>query len=80
MNAIDVSGLRVEATGGGAEIVADVAFSVASGEVVGLVAEGLSNEEIAEYLGVSTRSVARDWLHAQAWLRRELIGEKPDKS
>ena len=33
---------------------------------------GLSNEEIAEYLGVSTRSVTRDWLHAQAWLRREL--------
>lgn len=33
---------------------------------------GLSNEEIAEYLEVSTRSVTRDWLHARSWLRREL--------
>jgi RNA polymerase sigma factor (TIGR02999 family) len=33
---------------------------------------GLSNPEIAEYLGVSTRSVTRDWLHARTWLRREL--------
>jgi RNA polymerase sigma factor (TIGR02999 family) len=33
---------------------------------------GLSNEEVAEYLVTSTRSVERDWLHAQAWLRREL--------
>jgi RNA polymerase sigma factor (TIGR02999 family) len=38
---------------------------------------GLSNEEIAEYLGVSTRSVTRDWLHARTWLRREL-SERPD--
>jgi RNA polymerase sigma factor (TIGR02999 family) len=37
---------------------------------------GLSNEEIAEYLSVSTRSVTRDWLYARSWLRRELaIGE-----
>ena len=33
---------------------------------------GLSNEEIAAFLGVSTRSVTRDWLHARTWLRREL--------
>jgi RNA polymerase sigma factor (sigma-70 family) len=33
---------------------------------------GLSNEEIAQCLGVSRRSVAREWLHAQTWLRREL--------
>jgi RNA polymerase sigma-70 factor (ECF subfamily) len=33
---------------------------------------GLSTEEIATFLGVSTRSVARDWLHARIWLRREL--------
>jgi RNA polymerase sigma-70 factor (ECF subfamily) len=33
---------------------------------------GLSNAEIAEVIGVSTRSVARDWLHARSWLRREL--------
>lgn len=44
MNAIDVADLRVEATGGGAEIVADVAFSVASGEVVGLVGESGSGK------------------------------------
>ena len=44
MNAIDVSDLRVEATGGGAEIVADVAFSVASGEVLGLVGESGSGK------------------------------------
>jgi RNA polymerase sigma factor (TIGR02999 family) len=33
---------------------------------------GLSNDEIAGFLGVSTRSVTRDWLHARTWLRREL--------
>jgi RNA polymerase sigma factor (TIGR02999 family) len=33
---------------------------------------GLSNEEIAAFLGVSTRTVTRDWLHARTWLRREL--------
>jgi RNA polymerase sigma factor (TIGR02999 family) len=33
---------------------------------------GLSNEEIGQSLGVSSRSVAREWLHAQTWLRREL--------
>jgi RNA polymerase sigma-70 factor (ECF subfamily) len=41
---------------------------------------GLSNEEIAEFLGVSTRSVTRDWLHAQAWLRRELSGAQPEST
>jgi len=44
MNAIDVSNLRVETTGGGGEIVADVGFSVASGEVVGLVGESGSGK------------------------------------
>jgi RNA polymerase sigma-70 factor, ECF subfamily len=38
---------------------------------------GLSNEEIAEFLGVSTRSVTRDWLHARSWLRRELATTHP---
>ena len=40
---------------------------------------GLSNEEIAEFLGVSTKSVTRDWVHARTWLRRELArsGEAP---
>jgi peptide/nickel transport system ATP-binding protein len=43
MNAIDVADLRVE-TGGGDEIVAEVAFSVASGDVVGLVGESGSGK------------------------------------
>ncbi|MBL9120754.1 MAG: sigma-70 family RNA polymerase sigma factor [Phycisphaerae bacterium] len=29
---------------------------------------GLSNDEIAEYLAISTRSVDRDWVCAKAWL------------
>jgi RNA polymerase sigma factor (TIGR02999 family) len=33
---------------------------------------GLSCEEIAEFLEISTRSVTRDWIHARSWLRREL--------
>jgi RNA polymerase sigma factor (TIGR02999 family) len=33
---------------------------------------GLTFEEIALQLGLSTRTVKRDWTMAQAWLRREL--------
>lgn len=33
---------------------------------------GLSNPEIAEVLGVTTRSIERDWQFAKAWLFREL--------
>ena len=33
---------------------------------------GLSNKETAEALGVSERTVARDWATARAWLAREL--------
>lgn len=33
---------------------------------------GLGDDEIAEALGVSVRTVQRDWLRAQAWLRRAL--------
>lgn len=33
---------------------------------------GLTMEEIAEVLGVSTETVARDWRLAKAWLMREL--------
>lgn len=33
---------------------------------------GMSDEEIAEVLGVSTRTVLRDWKAARVWLFREL--------
>lgn len=33
---------------------------------------GLSEEETAEALGVSTRTVQRDWMRAKAWLREEM--------
>ena len=33
---------------------------------------GLSEEETAEALGVSTRTIERDWKRARAWLRQEL--------
>jgi RNA polymerase sigma factor (TIGR02999 family) len=33
---------------------------------------GLSNEEIAEALKLSVKTVTRDWQAAEAWLRREL--------
>lgn len=35
---------------------------------------GLSEEETAEVLKISTRSVRRDWYFARAWLMRELSG------
>ncbi len=33
---------------------------------------GLTVDEVAEVVGVSVRTVAADWRHARAWLRREL--------
>jgi RNA polymerase sigma factor (TIGR02999 family) len=33
---------------------------------------GLSDEEIAEVLGVTSRTVQRDWATARAWLHKEL--------
>lgn len=41
---------------------------------------GLNEEEIAECLDVSTRTVRRDWSIARAWLYRELSGTKEDES
>ena len=35
---------------------------------------GMSEEEIAEALGVSVRTVQRDWMRARAWLQRTLEG------
>jgi RNA polymerase sigma factor (TIGR02999 family) len=37
---------------------------------------GLSVEETAEVLGVSTDTVTRDWKMAKAWLHRELRGDE----
>jgi DNA-directed RNA polymerase specialized sigma24 family protein len=34
--------------------------------------DGPGSEEIARVMGISTRTVERDWKMAQAWLRREL--------
>lgn len=36
---------------------------------------GLSVEETAEALGVSAKTVMRDWLFAKLWLHRDLSGE-----
>jgi RNA polymerase sigma factor (TIGR02999 family) len=33
---------------------------------------GMTEEDIAEVLGISARSVQRDWVKARAWLYREL--------
>ena len=38
---------------------------------------GLSDEEIAEVLGVSTRTVLRDWKTVRLWLYRELNQDPP---
>jgi RNA polymerase sigma-70 factor, ECF subfamily len=38
---------------------------------------GLSLKEVAEFLGVSPRTVDGDWAMARAWLRRELQEEPP---
>jgi RNA polymerase sigma factor (TIGR02999 family) len=35
---------------------------------------GLGGSEIAEALGVSERTVKRDWTMARAWMRKELFG------
>lgn len=42
---------------------------------------GLSVEETALLLGVSTKTVQRDWIAARAWLRKEVarqLGDAPD--
>jgi RNA polymerase sigma factor (TIGR02999 family) len=36
---------------------------------------GMSFDEIAHVMGVSTRSVERDWAAAKVWMRRELAEE-----
>ena len=41
---------------------------------------GLSMEETAEFLGVSTKTVKRDWAVAKAWLHREVSAGHGDHS
>lgn len=38
---------------------------------------GLTNEEAAEVLGLSVRTVKRDWTTAKAWLYRQLKPDEP---
>lgn len=38
---------------------------------------GLTETEMAELLGVTTRTVQRDWAKARAWLYRELYKKQP---
>lgn len=35
---------------------------------------GMTNEETAQVLGISTATAARDWIYARAWLKREMLG------
>jgi RNA polymerase sigma-70 factor (ECF subfamily) len=39
---------------------------------------GMSVEETAEVLGISTATVKREWSHAKAWLRRDMGAERAD--
>ena len=41
---------------------------------------GLSVEETAEALGISVRTVKRDWILAKAWLHRKLGEDGREKS
>ena len=41
---------------------------------------GLTNEEAAEALGISARTVIREWQFAKAWLARELHYAVPDEN
>jgi RNA polymerase sigma factor (TIGR02999 family) len=44
-------------------------------EIVHLrVFAGLTGKETAELLGLSQRTVARDWFSAKAWLREQIVG------
>jgi DNA-directed RNA polymerase specialized sigma24 family protein len=41
------------------------------------VCGGMAKEEMAAALGVSLRTVQRDWMRAKAWLQRELAEPAP---
>ena len=74
---------RVPSSGRGAEVIAIddalealAAFDERGAKVVELrFFGGLSEEETGEVLGVSARTVKREWATAKAWLLREMKGE-----
>ena len=37
---------------------------------------GMTTEEAAEILNVSTATIERDWIAARAWLYRAVVGDK----
>ena len=39
---------------------------------------GLTNEEIGDVLGISPRTIKREWRLAKAWLRREIMRNEAD--
>lgn len=39
---------------------------------------GMSEDQIASFLGVSTRTVQRDWQYARAWLGQHILGSAHD--
>lgn len=54
------------------------ALDARAAEIVSLrFFSGLSVPEVAEHMGVSTRTVESDWTHARAWLKRALAAQEP---
>jgi len=41
---------------------------------------GLTNEEVGEIMGMSLRTIEREWRKAKAWLRREISKGKSDEA
>src|SRR5262245_44313884 len=41
---------------------------------------GLTNKEVAEVMGISLRTVEREWRKAKAWLRRSISKGESDES
>ena len=74
---------RIPSSGRGADVIALddalealAAFDDRGAKVVELrFFGGMSEEETAEALGISTRTVKREWASAKAWLLREMKGQ-----
>jgi len=81
---VELDEARVPSLGRGAEVIALddalkalAAFDERGAKVVELrFFGGLSEEETGAVLGVSARTVKRDWAAAKAWLQREMKGEE----